>query len=142
MFRFQASSHQYHSLFNKLTHHQVKWVCRTKLVHLRFLLTENNTITKLWCLVLRLSLGVCVCVCVCVCVWKAKILLRTCESKNPGVVWYIILNTSFQFSNNIIHISSHFFTHTYFQKNWKLLFKHMYQTGLKFVINLNSGAYK
>ena len=59
MFRFQASSHQYHSLLNnqpnqlkcqifrQLTHHQVKWVCRTKLVHLRFLLTENNTRTKI-----------------------------------------------------------------------------------------------
>ena len=59
MFRFQASSHQYHSLLNnqhsqlkcqifrQLTHHQVKWVCRTKLVHLRFLLTKNNTRTKI-----------------------------------------------------------------------------------------------
>ena len=42
------------------------------------------------------------------------------------------LNTCFQFSNNITRISTHFFTHMYFQKNWKLLFKHTYQTDLCF----------
>ena len=45
-----------------------------------------------------------------------------------GLVWYTILNTCFQFLNNITSISIHFFTHMYFQKNWKLLFKHTYQT--------------
>ena len=38
------------------------------------------------------------------------------------------LNTCFQFLNNITRISTHFFIHTYFQKKWKLLFKHTYQT--------------
>ena len=34
----------------------------------------------------------------------------------------------FQFLNNITRIFTHFFTLKYFQKNWKLLFKHTYQT--------------
>ena len=38
----------------------------------------------------------------------------------------------FQFLNYITCIFIHVFTDTYFQKNWKLLFKHMYQTGLKY----------
>ena len=45
--------------------------------------------------------------------------------------WYIILNINiyFQFLNNITYIFIHFFTHTYFQKNWNLLFKQTYQIG-------------
>ena len=35
---------------------------------------------------------------------------------NFGVVWLVSLNYSFQCLNNIIHIFTHFFTHTYFQK--------------------------
>ena len=41
------------------------------------------------------------------------------------------LNTCFQFLNNITHISTYFFIHMYFQKNWKLLFKYTYQMGSK-----------
>ena len=37
--------------------------------------------------------------------------------KYLGAVWYRSLNTFFQFLNNIIRISTHFFTHMYFQKN-------------------------
>ena len=47
---------------------------------------------------------------------------------NSNPVWYASLNTCFQFLNNITHVFIHFFTHTYFQKNWKLLFKYTYQT--------------
>ena len=44
-----------------------------------------------------------------------------------------VLNTYFQFLNKITCIFTHFFTHIYyFQKNWKLFFKHTYQTGLKY----------
>ena len=39
------------------------------------------------------------------------------QSQPFGAVWYIILNTCFQFLKNITCISTHFFTHTYFQKN-------------------------
>ena len=48
-----------------------------------------------------------------------------------GVVSYIILNINiyFQFLNNITCIFIHFFIHTYFQKNWNLLFKQTYQIG-------------
>ena len=45
------------------------------------------------------------------------------------------LNTCFHFLNNITRIFTHFFTHIYFQKNRKLLFKHTYQTGPKTSIN-------
>ena len=55
-----------------------------------------------------------------------------------GPVWYINLNICFQFLNNITHISTHFFTHTYFQKNWKLLFKHTYQTGKRTLNNFKT----
>ena len=34
-----------------------------------------------------------------------------------GLVWYMSLNTCFQFLNNIPSIFIHFFTYTYFQKN-------------------------
>ena len=44
-------------------------------------------------------------------------------------IWYIILNTCFQFLKNIIRIFTHFFPHTYFQKNRKLSFKHTPQRG-------------
>ena len=41
---------------------------------------------------------------------------------------YTFSNNNFQFLNNITCIFTYFFTHTYFQKNWKLLFKCIYQT--------------
>ena len=56
--------------------------------------------------------------------------------RNLGPIWYVILNTYFQFLNNITRISTYFFTHTYFQKNWKLLFKHrVYLDGAYFCWN-------
>ena len=39
------------------------------------------------------------------------------------------LNNSFQFLNNITRISTHFFTHTYFQKIQTTLLEQYYQTG-------------
>ena len=33
-----------------------------------------------------------------------------------GGVWFVFLNNYFQFLNNILCISTHFFTHTYFHK--------------------------
>ena len=48
--------------------------------------------------------------------------------RNYGSVWYVSLNTCFQFLNNITHIFTHFFIYMYFKKNWKLLLKHTYQT--------------
>ena len=36
--------------------------------------------------------------------------------RNQGAVWQCNQNNSFQCLNNIIRISTHFFTHTYFQK--------------------------
>ena len=33
-----------------------------------------------------------------------------------GGVWFVFSNNYFQFLNNISRISTHFFTHTYFQK--------------------------
>ena len=41
----------------------------------------------------------------------------------------VSLNTYFQFLNNIIHISTHFFTHTYFQKIQTTLLEQYYQMG-------------
>ena len=38
------------------------------------------------------------------------------------------LNTCFQFLNNITRISTHFFTHTYFQKIQIILLEQCYQT--------------
>ena len=46
-------------------------------------------------------------------------------------IWYASLITYFYFLNNITYILMYFFTHTYFQKNRKLLFKHTYQTSVK-----------
>ena len=36
-----------------------------------------------------------------------------------GGVWWVFSNSSFQFLNNISHISIHFFTHTYFHKSFQ-----------------------
>ena len=36
------------------------------------------------------------------------------QNRILGPVWYIYLNTCFQFLNNITHIFIHFFTYTYF----------------------------
>ena len=49
-------------------------------------------------------------------------------------IWYASSNIYFQFLNNIIYIFKYFFTYTYFQKNWKPLFKHTYQTSSKCVL--------
>ena len=38
------------------------------------------------------------------------------QTQPLGGVWFVILNNYFQFLNNISRISTHFFTHTYFQK--------------------------
>ena len=38
------------------------------------------------------------------------------QIQNLGPVWYMCLNTRFQFLNNVIHIFKYFFTYTYFQK--------------------------
>ena len=35
---------------------------------------------------------------------------------HKGGVWFVFLNNHFQFLNNILRISTHFFTHTYFHK--------------------------
>ena len=51
--------------------------------------------------------------------------------KHFASVWYINLNTCFQFLDHIIRIFTNFFIHMYFQKNKKLLFKHTYQTSPK-----------
>ena len=48
--------------------------------------------------------------------------------KDLSLIWYMCLNICFQYLNNITSIFTYFFTYTYFQKNWKLLFKHTYQT--------------
>ena len=48
-------------------------------------------------------------------------------------IWYASLNIYFQFLNNITGIFTYFFTHMYFQKNLKLLFKHTYQTSPQFI---------
>ena len=53
-------------------------------------------------------------------------------------VWYMCLNICFQFLNNIIRISTHFFTYTYFQKIQITLLELHYQTGPWWPINLNS----
>ena len=45
-----------------------------------------------------------------------------------GAIWYGILSNNFQFLNNIICISTHFFTHTYFQKIQIILLEQRYQT--------------
>ena len=45
-------------------------------------------------------------------------------------VWKTILNTHFQFLNNIIRIFIYFFTHTYFKKLQPTLLKLFYQTEL------------
>ena len=44
------------------------------------------------------------------------------------LVWYICLNTCFQFLNNITCLSTHYFTHTYFQKIQTTLLEQYYQT--------------
>ena len=64
--------------------------------------------------------------------WREK------KKKNYlGSVWQCILNNSFQCLNNITRISTHFFTHTYFQKIQATLLERHYQTGLKvFVFDL------
>ena len=49
------------------------------------------------------------------------------KEREIGPIWYTISNIRFQFLNNITRIFIHFFTHTYFKKNKKLLFKHTYQ---------------
>ena len=38
------------------------------------------------------------------------------RKKKLGLIWYMCLNTCFQFLNNITHVSTYFFTNTYFQK--------------------------
>jgi len=49
------------------------------------------------------------------------IILGWYDPKIQEPIWYINLNTCFQFLNNIICIFIHFFTHTYFQKNLKIV---------------------
>ena len=44
-----------------------------------------------------------------------------------GAVWYMCLNTCFQFLNNITCIFTYFFTYTYFQKIQTKLLKQYYQ---------------
>ena len=39
------------------------------------------------------------------------------NARSKGGVWYTHSNTHFQFLNNIIRISIHFFTHTYMFSN-------------------------
>ena len=60
-------------------------------------------------------------------------------------VWYMclntyfqFLNTCFQFLNNITHIFTHFLTHTYLQKIQTTLLEQHYQTSPNFSNNLSS----
>ena len=53
-------------------------------------------------------------------------------------IWYGNLNNIFQFLNNITHIFTHFFIHTYFQKIQTTLLEHCYQSGASF-FNSNQG---
>ena len=46
-----------------------------------------------------------------------------------GSVWYMQLNNSFQFLNNITCIYTHFFIHTYLQKIQTMLLEQHYQMG-------------
>ena len=39
-----------------------------------------------------------------------------CKLRELGGVWFMFSNNPFQFLNNILRISIHFFTHTYFHK--------------------------
>ena len=48
-------------------------------------------------------------------------------TKDFGPVWQSILNTYFQFLNNITCIFTHYFTHTYFKKIQIILLKLFYQ---------------
>ena len=45
-----------------------------------------------------------------------------------GTIWYGILSNNFLFLNNITHIFTHFFIHTYFQKIQTTLLKLRHQT--------------
>ena len=54
-------------------------------------------------------------------------------------VWSSISNSHFHISNNIIHIFTHFFTHTYFKKLQTTILKLLYQTPpehLRFLIGI------
>ena len=42
--------------------------------------------------------------------------METTLWKNLGGVWFVFSNNHFQFLNNILRISTHFFTYTYFHK--------------------------
>ena len=43
-------------------------------------------------------------------------------------VWWVSSNSHFHILNNITHISTHFFTHTYFKKLQTTILKLLYQT--------------
>ena len=49
-----------------------------------------------------------------------------------GGVWLVSSNFSFHILNNITHISTHFFTHTYIKNTQTTLLKLLYQTALCF----------
>ena len=50
------------------------------------------------------------------------------REKDFGPIWHHDLNNIFQFLNNITRISTHFFTHTYFQEIQTTLLEQHYQT--------------
>ena len=56
--------------------------------------------------------------------------------RNQGVVWQCNQNNSFQCLNSITRISTHFFTHTYFQKIQTTLLEQHYQMGSKYLNQL------
>ena len=54
------------------------------------------------------------------------------KKNDTGFVWYMCLNTCFQFLNNITRIFTHFFTYPYFQKIQTTLLKQHYQRAIIF----------
>ena len=50
------------------------------------------------------------------------------QHKYYGPIWSSISNSHFQILNNVTHISTHFFTHTYFKKLQTIILKLLYQT--------------